>query len=206
MVIFKMFIIRHCCINLQIEIETHPKIKLNHKMGHSETFNSARNFAVMVRIRGPVSISLSLYNLNHAQSINHDHSPCNFIFQDPKGMKMRNHAFHHYRFLDLFIIYQFFIFLIQSFGFYEFMVIGFCFVLLGMCSSGETTLSASGVLVPDKFCDAEVARGLYGGEFEDRVLVVTVASVVEPFLSPQHRENVPQVGTWCSQFMDSVID
>jgi hypothetical protein len=23
---------------------------------------------------------------------------------------------------------------------------------------------------------------------------VTVASVVEPFLSPQHRENIPQVG------------
>ncbi|KAL5096728.1 hypothetical protein RYX36_001055 [Vicia faba] len=97
-------------------------------MGHSETFNSARNFAVMVRIRGP----------------------------DPKGMKMRNHAFHHYR-------------------------------------SGETTLSASGLLVPDTLCDTQVAKRLYGDRFEDhRVLVVTVASVVEPFLSPQHRENVPK--------------
>ncbi|KAI5447970.1 glyoxysomal processing protease, glyoxysomal [Lathyrus oleraceus] len=96
-------------------------------MGHSEIFNSARNFAVMVRIRGP----------------------------DPKGMKMRKHAFHHYR-------------------------------------SGETTLSASGLLVPDTLCDTQVAKRLYGDRFEDRVLVVTVASVVEPFLSPHHRENIPQ--------------
>ncbi|CAK8534298.1 unnamed protein product [Lathyrus sativus] len=96
-------------------------------MGHSQIFDSARNFAVMIRIRDP----------------------------DPKGMKMRKHAFHHYR-------------------------------------SGETTLSASGLLVPDSLCDTQVAKRLYGDKFEDRVLVVTVASVVEPFLSPQHRENIPQ--------------
>ncbi|MCI02842.1 glyoxysomal processing protease glyoxysomal-like [Trifolium medium] len=98
-------------------------------MDHSEIFNFARNFAVMVRVRGP----------------------------DPKGMKMRTHAFHHYR-------------------------------------SGETTLSASGFLVPDTLCDTQVAKRLYSDDFEDRVLIVTVASVVEPFLSPQHRENIPQVG------------
>jgi len=65
-----------------------------------------------------------------------------------------------------------------------------------MCSSGETTLSASGLLVPEAFCDAQVAKGLYGDNFEGRVLVVTVASVVEPFLSPQHRQNIPQVGAY----------
>ena len=64
-----------------------------------------------------------------------------------------------------------------------------------MCSSGETTLSASGMLVPHTLCDAEVARTLYGDNCEDRVLGVTVASVVEPFLSPQHRQNIPQVTT-----------
>ncbi|TKY71725.1 Glyoxysomal processing protease [Spatholobus suberectus] len=93
----------------------------------SETVNFARNFAVMVRVCGP----------------------------DPKGLKMRRHAFHQYR-------------------------------------SGETTLSASGMLVPDTLCDAQVATRLYGESSEDRVLVVTVASVVEPFLSPQQRENIPQ--------------
>ncbi|XP_047163562.1 glyoxysomal processing protease, glyoxysomal isoform X3 [Vigna umbellata] len=92
-----------------------------------ETVSCARNFAVMVRVRGP----------------------------DPKGLKMRKHAFHQYR-------------------------------------SGETTLSASGMLVPDTLYDAQVATRLYGGNCEDRVFVVTVASVVEPFLSPQHRENIPQ--------------
>ncbi|XP_020234599.1 glyoxysomal processing protease, glyoxysomal [Cajanus cajan] len=93
----------------------------------SETVNFARNFAVMVRVCGP----------------------------DPKGLKMRRHAFHQYR-------------------------------------SGETTLSASGMLVPDTLFDAQVATRLHGDNCEDRVLVVTVASVVEPFLSPQQRENIPQ--------------
>ncbi|XP_027353322.1 glyoxysomal processing protease, glyoxysomal [Abrus precatorius] len=97
-------------------------------MATSEAVDFARNFAVMVRVRGP----------------------------DPKGMKMRKHAFHQYR-------------------------------------SGETTLSASGVLLPDTLVDSQVARRLYGDYYnEDRVLVVTVASVVEPFLSSQHRENIPQ--------------
>ncbi|XP_027932289.1 glyoxysomal processing protease, glyoxysomal [Vigna unguiculata] len=93
----------------------------------SETVSCARNFAAMVRVRGP----------------------------DPKGLKMRRHAFHQYR-------------------------------------SGETTLSASGMLVPDTLYDAQVAARLYGDNCKDRVLVVTVASVVEPFLSPQQRENIPQ--------------
>ncbi|KAK7302815.1 hypothetical protein RJT34_13711 [Clitoria ternatea] len=104
-----------------------PKPARNTTMALSETVNFARNFAVMVRVRGP----------------------------DPKGMKMRRHAFHQYH-------------------------------------SGETTLSASGLLVPDTLCDAQVARRLYGDNCEDRVLVVTVASVVEPFLSPQQRQDIPQ--------------
>ena len=74
------------------------------------------------------------------------------------------------------------------------MAVGFGFLLLSMCSSGETTLSASGVLVPDTLCDSQVATRLNGDNCEDRVLVVTVASVVEPFLSPQQRDNIPQVG------------
>ncbi|KAK7840619.1 glyoxysomal processing protease [Quercus suber] len=85
----------------------------------------ARNFAVMVRVQGP----------------------------DPKGMKMRKHAFHQYH-------------------------------------SGRTTLSASGMLLPDTLYDGEVAKGLYGQDNQCPVLVVTVASVVEPFLSLQHRQNI----------------
>ncbi|XP_050287045.1 glyoxysomal processing protease, glyoxysomal isoform X1 [Quercus robur] len=85
----------------------------------------ARNFAVMVRVQGP----------------------------DPKGMKMRKHAFHQYH-------------------------------------SGKTTLSASGMLLPDTLYDGEVAKGLYGQDNQCPVLVVTVASVVEPFLSLQHRQNI----------------
>lgn len=77
--------------------------------------------------------------------------------------------------------------------FLQLWLLGFSFLLLGMCSSGETTLSASGMLVPDTLCDTQVAMRLYGDNFEGRILVVTVASVVEPFLSPLHRENIPQV-------------
>ncbi|XP_028776760.1 glyoxysomal processing protease, glyoxysomal isoform X1 [Neltuma alba] len=96
-------------------------------MGLAEAVAFARNFAVMVRVRGP----------------------------DPKGLKMRKHAFHQYR-------------------------------------CGETTLSASGMLIPDNLYDTGVARHLYGDLCEGMGLVVTVASVVEPFLSPQQREKVSQ--------------
>ena len=61
-------------------------------------------------------------------------------------------------------------------------------------SSGETTLSASGMLIPANLYDTEVAKHLYGDLCEGMCLVVTVASVVEPFLSPQQRGNVSQVG------------
>ncbi|KAI9074076.1 hypothetical protein K1719_043968 [Acacia pycnantha] len=96
-------------------------------MGLPEAVAFARNFTVMVRVRGP----------------------------DPKGLKMRRHAFHQYR-------------------------------------SGETTLSASGMLIPANLYDTEVAKHLYGDLCEGMCLVVTVASVVEPFLPPQQRENVCQ--------------
>ncbi|KAG4948482.1 hypothetical protein JHK82_041667 [Glycine max] len=69
----------------------------------------------------------------------------------------------------------------------------FSSILVSNHPSGGTTLSASGMLVPDTLCDAQVAGCLYGDNCEDRVLVVTVASVVEPFLSPQQRDNIPQV-------------
>ncbi|GMY37401.1 glyoxysomal processing protease, glyoxysomal isoform X2 [Fagus crenata] len=87
----------------------------------------ARNFAVMVRVQGP----------------------------DPKGMKMRKHAFHQYH-------------------------------------SGKTTLSASGILLPDTLYDGDVAKRLYGQDDRCPVLVVTVASVLEPFLSLQHRQNIAE--------------
>ncbi|KZV53232.1 glyoxysomal processing protease, glyoxysomal [Dorcoceras hygrometricum] len=84
-------------------------------MGLPEVADFARNFAVMVRVQGP----------------------------DPKGLKMRNHAFHHY-------------------------------------SSGRTTLSASGML----FMGSNRDEGSSG-----TVVVLTVASVIEPFLSQQYRDN-----------------
>ncbi|XP_031278959.1 glyoxysomal processing protease, glyoxysomal [Pistacia vera] len=88
-------------------------------MGFSETAGFSRNFGVLVRVQGP----------------------------DPKGLKMRRHAFHQY-------------------------------------NSGKTTLSASGMLLPNNIYDADVRERNWGVNG----LVVTVASVVEPFLSMQHRE------------------
>ncbi|KAK6932596.1 hypothetical protein RJ641_002220, partial [Dillenia turbinata] len=89
-----------------------------------EIVNVARNFSVMVRVQGP----------------------------DPKGLKMRKHAFHHY-------------------------------------NSGKTTLSASGVIWPKLGDGAENKTT----PFWDSPVIVTVASVVEPFLSVQHRENISQM-------------
>ncbi|KAL2484257.1 Glyoxysomal proCES [Forsythia ovata] len=87
-------------------------------MGLPEVADFARNFAVMVRVQGP----------------------------DPKGLKMRNHAFHHY-------------------------------------ISGKTTLSASGTLLPGFNLDASTGSG-------NTMQVLTVASVIEPFLSQQYRQNI----------------
>ncbi|OVA00367.1 hypothetical protein BVC80_1183g63 [Macleaya cordata] len=91
-----------------------------------EIVEFARNFAVMVRIQGP----------------------------DPKGLKMRKHAFHHYQ-------------------------------------SGKTTLSASGFLLPDSFIDFPIVKHIRQHSSAS-ALVVTVASIVEPFISLQHRENNTQ--------------
>uniref|UniRef100_A0A2P2KDB6 Glyoxysomal processing protease glyoxysomal-like isoform X3 n=1 Tax=Rhizophora mucronata TaxID=61149 RepID=A0A2P2KDB6_RHIMU len=96
-------------------------------MGLPEVVDFARNFAVMVKVHGP----------------------------DPKGLKMRNHAFHQY-------------------------------------NSGKTTLSASGMLLPDTLYDADAANGALRSSIRDLGLVLTVASVVEPFLSQQHREGNSQ--------------
>lgn len=63
-----------------------------------------------------------------------------------------------------------------------------------MCSSGTTTISASGMLLPNTLYDFDVAQQLFGGASErSPALVVTVASIVEPFLSLQHREGLTQV-------------
>ncbi|XP_075523189.1 glyoxysomal processing protease, glyoxysomal [Primulina tabacum] len=87
-------------------------------MGLPEVADFARNFAVMVRVEGP----------------------------DPKGLKMRNQAFHHY-------------------------------------NSGRTTLSASGMLFMGSDGDGRSSR---------TVFVLTAASVIEPFLLKQYRDNTLQ--------------
>ncbi|KAJ4981908.1 hypothetical protein NE237_032745 [Protea cynaroides] len=96
-----------------------------------EIVEFARNFAVMVRSQGP----------------------------DPKGVKMRRHAFHHYQ-------------------------------------SGKTTLSASGLLLPSSFSDSPILKYVRGSNDQTSssvmAIVVTVASIVEPFLSQQHRESAAQ--------------
>ncbi|KAJ8761108.1 hypothetical protein K2173_000787 [Erythroxylum novogranatense] len=96
-------------------------------MGLPETVDFGRNFAVMVRAHGP----------------------------DPKGLKMRKHAFHLY-------------------------------------NSGKTTLSASGMLLSDNLYDASVANRVLEGNGQVLSLVLTVASVVEPFLLRQHRDGTAQ--------------
>lgn len=61
-------------------------------MALTQTVASARNFAVMVRVRGPVSAPVPIYYVWVYQYVH------NILrFQDPKGMKMRRHAFHQYR-------------------------------------------------------------------------------------------------------------
>ncbi|KAG8385530.1 hypothetical protein BUALT_Bualt03G0054800 [Buddleja alternifolia] len=91
-------------------------------MGLPEVADFARNFAVMVRVQGP----------------------------DPKGMKMRNQAFHHY-------------------------------------NSGKTTLSASGMLLHVPNGSAHTGSGS-DVKPPETVLVLTAASVIEPFVLQQYRE------------------
>ncbi|KAL5575381.1 hypothetical protein UlMin_017080 [Ulmus minor] len=59
-------------------------------------------------------------------------------------------------------------------------------------SSGRTTLSASGMLLPSTLYDSAVAKQVCGDGDRSPVLVVTVASLVEPFLSQQHRNGISQ--------------
>ncbi|KAL3522300.1 hypothetical protein ACH5RR_015134 [Cinchona calisaya] len=116
------------CSNHQILLKTELTSNSSN-MGFPEIVDFARNFAVMVRIQGP----------------------------DPKGLKMRNHAFHHY-------------------------------------NSGKTTLSASGMLLPGfSHCPSrakEITDDKTVQPLEDYVLVLTVASVIEPFLSQQHKTDI----------------
>ncbi|KAI3697873.1 hypothetical protein L6452_30972 [Arctium lappa] len=94
-------------------------------MGLPEIVEVARNFSLMIRVQGP----------------------------DPKGLKMREHAFHHY-------------------------------------ISGKTTLSASGMVLPSSFNVGPVAEQISS---EPMSLVLTVASIIEPFLSSKHRDLMSQV-------------
>lgn len=68
------------------------------------------------------------------------------------------------------------------------------FGVLFIRSSGNTTLSASGTLLPASFSLAPAVEQINSGYKDTQSLVVTVASIVEPFLSLQHRESISQVG------------
>lgn len=62
------------------------------------------------------------------------------------------------------------------------------------CSSGKTTLSASGMLLPSSLFDPAIAKQIIGdnhASLPDSAFVMTVASVIEPFLST--RDNLTQV-------------
>ncbi|CAA7015742.1 unnamed protein product [Microthlaspi erraticum] len=96
-------------------------------MDMSKVVSFSRNFAVLVKVEGP----------------------------DPKGLKMRTHAFHQYH-------------------------------------SGNTTLSASGMLFPRSVLSGEVAAAKLMAEDQDVALVLTVASLVEPFLTMAHRTSLSQ--------------
>lgn len=94
---------------------------------------------------------------------------------------MRRHAFHQYKLVFSSVLISLCMY-IRLFNKLFMSLYGFLF--LGKFSSGKTTLSASGMLLPCNIFDAEVAERNWGVNG----LVVTVASVVEPFLSLQHRE------------------
>ncbi|KAL8468062.1 hypothetical protein ACS0TY_031350 [Phlomoides rotata] len=93
-------------------------------MGLPDVAEFARDFAVMVRVQGP----------------------------DPKGLKMRNHAFHHY-------------------------------------NSGKTMLSASGMIFPASNRSATTTGSGCNLESSESILVLTAASVIEPFVVQQYRES-----------------
>ncbi|PWA67909.1 Peptidase S1C [Artemisia annua] len=59
-----------------------------------------------------------------------------------------------------------------------------------ICSSGKTTLSASGIILPSS-CDVGLLA--IPTSNEPISLVVTVASLIEPFLSPKYRDQMSQV-------------
>ncbi|KAK9058004.1 hypothetical protein SSX86_022844 [Deinandra increscens subsp. villosa] len=94
-------------------------------MGVPEIVEVARNFSVMIRVQGP----------------------------DPKGLKMRKHAFHHY-------------------------------------ISGKSTLSSSGIILPGSFDVGSLAKEISS---EPVALVMTVASIIEPFLSSKYRDHTFQI-------------
>lgn len=71
---------------------------------------------------------------------------------DPKGRKMRRHAFYH-------------------------------------SESGDTTLSASGLLLPSFF---NTFKNVKYSNKQDELIVVTCASIIEPFLSSKEHSSSTQ--------------
>lgn len=67
-----------------------------------------------------------------------------------------------------------------------------------MGSSGKTTLSASGMLLPSSFVNGSVSEQIQGESklqsIGGHVLVLTVASVIEPFVVQQDRSDISKVG------------
>lgn len=59
-----------------------------------------------------------------------------------------------------------------------------------ICSSGKTTLSSSGIILPSSFNVGLLAKQIGSKPVS---MVMTVASIVEPFLSSKHRDHMSQV-------------
>lgn len=59
--------------------------------------------------------------------------------------------------------------------------------------SGRTTLSASGMILPETLYDTRAAKHL--GNYKDQfaTLVLTVSSIFEPFMPLQHRDKIHKV-------------
>lgn len=92
------------------------------------------------------------------------------------------------KFVLSFITFLFFLFNVVQLIFFPFHSVS------GYCSSGKTTLSASGILLPETLYNTELAKCMCDSDSGHNLkLVITVASVIESFLKIQHRENLSQV-------------
>lgn len=157
-------------------------------MGLPENVNFARNFAVMVRVQGPVSPLLFgsvRVNILFFQPV----SNClQFSYRTRRASKCENTLSTNTSKSNFHCKFPVTI--------YRFVFCSFCsclFLFVVVYSSGKTTLSASGMLLPDTLYDSAIAKHLLGERDRSPVLVVTVASIIEPFLAQQQKESISQV-------------